>query len=161
MAISLVDQQPTMGTTASQQSGTGSSLPWKSYSQYFAGNPDAQKWSHYQSKALPGSPEAQAEEAMDWGSTGNPYRFSQEYNQYKSTLPQTYRDLINYGISPEMVASGQIKGILGSSGVTPIPMPGTPGATGGSNTAGSGQNYGEGSGSSFSLSPDVLKKMWR
>jgi hypothetical protein len=88
---------------------------WKSYGEYFAGNPDAAKYSNYHSSYLPGQTKPQK-----WGASGDPYRFSEEYNQYKTTLPRQYQDLINYGISPEQIKSGAVHSVLTPSGIQKI-----------------------------------------
>jgi hypothetical protein len=111
------------GVTYGAATTAAPTMPWKSYGEYFKGNPEAAN--------------------------------SEEYNQYKTTLPQQYRDLINYGISPEMVASGAVKNIYRGDHLEPIQMPSaTPGGA-------SPGVYGAGSGSSNMLAPEVLRKMWR
>jgi hypothetical protein len=157
MAITSLDPQKTIagGVTSATTPTTTMTAPWKTYNQYFANNPEALNWGHYQTSDIAGTPEAEHFNQI-WGrqtqnnpqNIPNPWQFGQEYNRYKSTLPSEYQNLINYGISPESVASGAITGIAGSSGVTPIPKPG-------------GGTYGTGSGSSYSMNPEVLKKMWR
>jgi hypothetical protein len=137
-------------STTAAPTSTAAAMPWKSYGEYFKDQPLAADYSNYHSSYLPGETQAQK-----WGPGGDPYRFSEEYNQYKTTLPQQYQDLINYGISPEQVQSGAVTGIMGSSGITPIQMPAT---TPGGESPGV---YGVGSGSTNSLSSDVLSKMWR
>ena len=130
-------------------------IPWKSYNQYFAGNPEAQKWGHYQTNLVAGTPEAENFNSV-WNrqtqnnpqNIPNPWQFGQEYNKYTSTLPQEYQTLIGSGISPESVASGGITGVLQGNEIKSIPRPG-------------GGTYGTGSGSTNSLSPDILSKMWR
>jgi hypothetical protein len=88
---------------------------WKSYGEYFAGNPDAAKYSNYHSSYLPGQTKPQK-----WGASGDPYRFAEEYNQYKTTLPKQYQDLINFGISPEQIKSGAVHSVLTPSGIQKI-----------------------------------------
>ena len=103
-----------MGTATPQQ--PAAAPLWKGYNEFFAGNPEALKWGHYQTTELPGSP-------MDrfFGADKNPWRFMQEFNQYKATLPKEYQTLIGAGINPEMVRSGAVHSVLMDGKVTPIP----------------------------------------
>lgn len=155
MATSLNQQVPGAISPVDQSTAaTTTNMPWKSYDQYFRDKgqgDEAAQWSNYHSTYLPGETAD-----LNWGPTGNPYRFAEEYNQYRSTLPQQYQDLINYGINPADVASGKVTGIMGSGGTEKIQLPVAPGAA-----LGSAGTYGTGSGSRFSLDEDVLRKMWR
>lgn len=157
MATTLTPQVPG-GTSLANPTTTAptTNMPWKSYDQYFKdkGQGDlASQYGAYHSSYMPGP--AGTDQGR-WGPSGNPYRFAEEYNQYKSTLPQQYQELIGYGINPEDVASGKVNSIVRPTGLEKINMPTAPGAT-----PGSAGTYGTGLGSTFSLSPDILSKMWR
>lgn len=168
----LTPQQPTTGPGMTSLTPTTTTAnPWMSYGEYFAGKPEeaeAQKYSMYH----PSTPDSG--EGMDWGASGNPYRFGNEYNAYKEGLPLIYQDLINYGISPEMVASGQVHSLARGSSIEKIPtdpaeamsiygsVRDAPVGTLGGPTSAIGPlpGGGVGSGSFHTLAPEVLSKMW-
>jgi hypothetical protein len=176
-----VGAQPEGSTSVAPQGGPGmtsvpttsttpTANPWMSYDEFFAGDPEAQKYSIYHaptSSPVPGM-----------GSLENdPYRYSYEYNQYREGLPLVYQDLINYGVSPASVASGQVNSIARSStpGAPPEQIPTDPtqamaiygstrgatvGAPGGPTSASGPIPY-TASGSSHGLAPEVVNRMWR
>ena len=135
------------GTTAAGAAPT-TAAPWKSYDQFFAGDPKALSMGMYHTGAVAGSPEAQQLDSLKWGAGGNPYQYTEQYNQYTAGLPQQYQDLIHAGITPSMVQSGQVNSIVQDGKINPIQLPG-------------GGVAGQGSGSINSMDPNVLKKMWQ
>ena len=122
--------------------------PWKTYQEFHAGNPEALKFGHY----LSGGGIKDSNIGTQWGSK-NPWAGRNEYNQYLQTLPKEYQTLIGAGIAPEMVTSGKAKRVWMDNKLVDIPLPGETAAQ----TAG---RIG-GTGSSFSLNPSILNKMWR
>jgi hypothetical protein len=100
---------PAVGATPA-----GSALPWMGYSQYFAGNPEALNLGMYHTSATSAPQGAPSIGGQD------PYRYGYEYNKYKEGLPLMYQDLINYGISPESVQSGQVTGLARGSGIDKV-----------------------------------------
>lgn len=114
-------------------------MAWQTYNQYYANNPEALSRAGY------GRGTTGTEHGInsDWSGTEsgqNPYRFRNEYNQYLSGLPEGEQALAN-------------SGVRGAAFVN------TPGALG--DQARAAQGIPAEGGSSFSLSPEVLAKMWR
>ena len=146
--INLTPQTTTGSTTTA-------AAPWKSYEQYFAGNPTALDYSGYLATA--GKPmDTTSGVGGNWGNRGNPYRFRNEYNQYRSTLSPEYQYLSGAGITPEAVSSGAITGYMDPKTGKRVPVgQGLPLPE----TAVQGGTMGVGS--SHSLSSDILNKMWR
>lgn len=89
--------QPAAAPAAAPTASASSSLPWMGYNQYYAGNEAALHPKAYETQ------------------------YATEYNNYKDTLPFIYQDLINYGISPEAVASGSATGLARGSSIEKIP----------------------------------------
>ena len=132
--------------TQQQQNPTAAAAPYKTYQQYFAGNPEALQRSIYH-----GSGTGLGEESGggNWGSSGNPYRFRNEYNEYLNTLAPEYQMLAGANVRPEAIASGAVTGVWDPKTMKTIPV-------------GFGAPQGQAlQGSSHSLSPDILAKMWR
>lgn len=121
--------------------------PYKTYGQYFANNPEAQKLSGY---SLGGADYEQTNKLADWSNVGgNPYRFSNEYNNYLKGLPEAEGLLAGTGIDPSAVQSGAVTGVYSRDQNKTLPV-------------GFGTPEGAASqGSSHMLSPDILAKMWR
>jgi hypothetical protein len=169
-----VEPQTTAGpgmTSVPTTSTTPAANPWMSYDEFFAGDPEAQKYSIYH--ASPGY----VEDPSRWPGGVDPYSYSNKYNEYREGLPLIYQDLINYGVSPESVASGQVHSIARSStpGAPPEKIPTDPaeamaiygstrgatvGAPGGPTSASGPIPY-TASGSSHGLAPEVVNRMWR
>jgi hypothetical protein len=142
--------------------------PWMSYNEYYADNPEAQKYSMYHPSA------GYVEDPSRWVGGVDPYSYGMEYNKYKEGLPLVYQDLINYGVSPESVASGQVHSL--ARGTTTEKIPTDPaeamsiygstrnaavGAPGGPTTASGPLPGNVGSGSYHTIAPEVMNRMWR
>lgn len=150
---SLTAQGP--GMTSLNTSATSTSTnPWMGYNEYFAGTPEA-----LDTTAPPGE---------------DPQKYANQYNEYKAGLPLIYQDLINYGIGPEQVASGQVNNILRGNMKEQIPTDpaqamaiygstrnAAVGAPGGPTRAGGPLSGGIGTGSQHSIAPEVMNRMWR
>lgn len=85
-------------TAAPAAAPAASALPWKTYDAYYTGAP-----------------------ALDPFDAKGKQQRAEEYNNYKLSLPLIYQDTINYGFSPEQVASGAITGIARGGGIDKIP----------------------------------------
>lgn len=152
------------GGGATLASQATSANPWMGYNEFFAGN----------EAALHPAPGITNKDIPGYNAATDPNRFTQEYNQYKEGLPLIYQDLINYGISPESVASGGANSILRGSAIEKIPTDpaeamaiygstrgAAVGAPGGPTSSSGPLPGGVGSGSYNTLPPDVINKMWR
>lgn len=109
--------QSQAATSAAPAAATPPAL-WKSYGEYFANNPEAQRLSSYTSSDVAGSPAALFH---DRTMSKNPWRFSEEYNKYMSTQPKEYQTLASAGIDPSLVRSGVTNSVYMDNKIVPIP----------------------------------------
>jgi hypothetical protein len=122
---SLVPQTETTATATTPKEPL-----WKSWEEFYAGNPQALTEGYYGGSA--GLP---------------PTQFAKEYDVYRAGLPKEYQILSSAGINPADVESGKVKKVWdqGSGKMLDIPLPG-------------GGFAGQGTGSTHTLDPDVLGK---